>query len=93
MRISEIQQMPTCINVTSRYINWVSGILKMRILDWLFCKNKVNNYDYEMLIKKNKHLKVVLDLMVTEFGWQAVEKNELYAVSLAESVLRESSAG
>ena len=42
--------------------------------------------NYEVKILK---LKVALNLMVTEFGHQAIETNELHAVRTAEKVLKD----
>ena len=59
--------------------------MKNLLTKW-FKPKPVNHMNYEVKILK---LKVALNLMVTEFGHQAIETNELHAVRTAEKVLKD----
>ena len=58
--------------------------LTTRLINKFITEEKQNNTAH--LIIENNKLAQALRLMVIEFGHQAVETNELYAISLAKNV-------
>ena len=63
--------------------------LTTRLINKFITEEKQNNAAH--LILENNKLIQALGLMLIEFSHQAVETNELYAISLAKNVLKESS--
>ena len=59
--------------------------MKNLITRWIKPK-PVNHINYDIKILK---LRLALNLMVVEFGHQAIESNELHAVRLSEKVLKD----
>ena len=60
----------------------------MKLSNLFYKQEKIN--PMKNLFAENVKLRQALDLMLAEFSHQAIETNELYAIRLAEKVLKES---